>query len=53
MNDNAKGSAYERYANVNNLILDAYKQQCVDFKYDKFVKQMSQVDWTTSAAEGG
>ncbi len=53
MNDDSIGSAFQRYANVNAMILEAYKQECVDFKYDNFVKQMSQVDWNSSAAEGG
>jgi hypothetical protein len=53
MNDVSKGTAFQRYAYVNAMILEAYKQECVDFKYDNFVKQMSQIDWNSSAAEGG
>lgn len=53
MGDNSKGSAYERYAAVNSLILDTYSQKCLDFKYQNFVDGLRQVNWNQSAAEGG
>ncbi len=53
MTDNSRGSAIDRYSAVNELILNTYGQKCVDFSYRKFVKQMQQTSWDTSAGEGG
>ena len=35
------------------MVLKATKQDCFDFKYDKFLKDMRSTSWNSSASEGG
>ena len=53
MTDSQLGSPLARYATVNNALLDATDEKCLDFKYDKFLKDMRATDWNSSASEGG
>jgi len=53
MTDSSLGSYLERYAVVNSLVLDTSKEECLDYKYDKFINEMRLTDWNSSAAEGG
>ncbi|CAG2119239.1 unnamed protein product [Medioppia subpectinata] len=52
-NTSMGAKALDRYMKVNDIILEAYNQKCVDFKYEKFVKQLQNTDWKSSAAAGG
>jgi len=53
MSDASRGSEVERYAAVNELIMNVYEQKCLDFKYENMISQLSQTTWNTSASEGG
>ncbi|RWS14382.1 putative serine protease K12H4.7-like protein [Dinothrombium tinctorium] len=53
MTNELADSALTRYAAVNKLILDVNEQNCLDYKYDKFIKSMREIEWNSSAAEGG
>ncbi|XP_013419073.1 putative serine protease K12H4.7 [Lingula anatina] len=41
------------FSMVNSLILDTYKQPCLDFSYKNMIKELQLTDWNSSAAEGG
>uniref|UniRef100_A0A2C9K4W9 Serine protease K12H4.7 n=1 Tax=Biomphalaria glabrata TaxID=6526 RepID=A0A2C9K4W9_BIOGL len=53
MTDQTSSDPVQRYAKVNNLLLDVYKQPCQDYKYDKMIDTLRQTSWTSSASEGG
>jgi|688.fasta_scaffold623650_1 hypothetical protein len=53
MTDPKLGSPLARYAAVNNVLLGTTGEKCLDFKYDKFLKDMRSTDWNSSASEGG
>jgi len=53
MSDISRGSEVERYAAVNDLILNTYEQKCLDFNYAKMISALSSTDWNSSASEGG
>ena len=53
MSDTTRGSDVERYAAVNQLILNIYEQKCQDFKYEIMISQLRQTAWNSSASEGG
>ena len=53
MSDVSRGSEVERYAAVNDLILNVYEQKCQDFKYENMIAELSQTAWNSSASEGG
>ena len=46
-------SPIERYAKINQMLLNTYKQKCLDFKYDSMIKDLKDTSWNASAAEGG
>lgn len=47
------GPQIDRLAAVNKLILDEGQQTCLDFKYDKMVKNMHNTSWEADTAAGG
>ncbi|GJQ66354.1 hypothetical protein Trydic_g10538 [Trypoxylus dichotomus] len=51
-NDNL-GPPIDRLAAVNTLLLSADNQTCLDYKYDKMVKQYRNVSWDSETSEGG
>ena len=53
MSDVLRGTNVERYAAVNDLILNTYEQKCQDFKYAKMINELSSNNWNSSASEGG
>lgn len=53
MTDPSLGSPLARYAAVNDVLLDATGDKCLDFKYDKFLKDMRSTNWNSSASAGG
>ena len=53
MSDVSRGSEVERYATVNDLILNTYQQKCLDFNYAKMVSELRDTAWNSSASEGG
>lgn len=32
------GSSLDRFAQVNGMLLQAYNQSCLDYKYEKYIK---------------
>ncbi|XP_023237152.1 putative serine protease F56F10.1 [Centruroides sculpturatus] len=53
MEDDAAGSQMERYSRINDLLLDSFGIDCLDVKYDDFIRDLSSTSWNDSAAEGG
>ncbi|KAH9489193.1 hypothetical protein Btru_044461 [Bulinus truncatus] len=53
MTDQSITDPVQRYAKVNNILLDVYKQPCQDYKYDKMIDSLRETSWTSSASEGG
>lgn len=47
------GTPVKRYSLVNEKILEAYNKKCLDYKYDKLITDLGQVDWHCEAAENG
>ncbi|XP_049810851.1 putative serine protease K12H4.7 [Schistocerca nitens] len=47
------GQPVSRYAAVNSLLLDAYGQECLDYKYSKMIEEMKAIAWDNETAEGG
>ena len=46
-------SPLDRYAEVNDLMLQTYQRKCTEFKYDKMIKGLRETSWDSEAAEGG
>jgi len=53
MTNQKLGPPIDRLAAVNNLILNAYDQKCVDYKYGKMIDENRNTSWTSEVAEGG
>jgi hypothetical protein len=53
MNNNHIGDPIQRYAAVNDIILQMGQQTCLDASYNSFIDEMKQVSWNESAAVGG
>lgn len=53
MDNDTLGQPIDRLAAVNSLILDAYNQSCLDYKYDKMITQYRNVSWDSETSEGG
>ena len=48
------GKEINRLAVVNEVVLNkTTKEKCLDYKYDKMIKQMQLTDWESEVAEGG
>lgn len=47
------GPQIDRLAAVNELLLNQSKEKCLDYKYDKMVKEMQNTSWDSDVAEGG
>lgn len=53
MLDESVGSEVDRLAAVNSLLLTAYNQTCLEYKYDKMINELKETDYKSKAAEGG
>ncbi|KAI4469655.1 protease s28 pro-x carboxypeptidase-related [Holotrichia oblita] len=53
MDNDKLGPPIDRLAAVNTLILDAYNQTCLDYKYDKMIGQYRNISWDSETSEGG
>ena len=49
----AKGSPVEKLAEVNNFLLEATNEGCLDYSYDKMIEEMSEINWDSEAGVGG
>ncbi|KAK2575849.1 hypothetical protein KPH14_007223 [Odynerus spinipes] len=47
------GVPIDRLAQISNLILNASKEKCLDFRYDKMIHELRNVTWNSEGAEGG
>lgn len=45
-------TAFERYADVNDLMLSVFDKNCTDFKYSKTVDDMQKEKWDSPSASG-
>lgn len=52
MNENI-GIPIDRLAHISNMILNASKEKCLDFRYDKMIHELRNVTWDSEGAEGG
>ena len=53
MNKKSLGDPIERYAIINDMIMETYGSKCLDAAYSDYISAMKKVDWKSSAAEGG
>ncbi|XP_011860950.1 PREDICTED: putative serine protease K12H4.7 [Vollenhovia emeryi] len=51
--DEKIGKPIDRLASVSNMILDATKEKCLDYRYDKMIHELRNVTWASEQAEGG
>nr|XP_022921264.1 putative serine protease K12H4.7 [Onthophagus taurus] len=47
------GPQIDRLASVNHLLLNAYDQKCLDYKYSKMIDEMRNISWEAESSEGG
>ena len=40
-------------AEVNNFLLQATNEECLDYSYETMIQELSQVSWDSEAGEGG
>jgi hypothetical protein len=53
MLDTNQPDILQRLVNINNMLLDAYSQQCLDAGYMSMIKQLRNISWSGPAGEGG
>lgn len=51
--DDKMGTPVARLAKMSNLILDANKEKCFDYKYSKMINELRNTSWDDAVAEGG
>ena len=49
----SKGSPVEKLAEVNNFLLQATNEECLDYSYETMIQELSEVSWDSEAGEGG
>merc|ERR1712172_223130 len=49
----SKGSPVEKMAEVNNFLLQATNEECLDYSYETMIQELSEVSWDSEAGEGG
>ncbi|ODM93114.1 putative serine protease K12H4.7 [Orchesella cincta] len=52
VSNDTEETAFEKFAKVNDLMLNVFERNCTDFKYLKSVKDMQETKWDSSAASG-
>ena len=53
MNNASIGDPLHRYAQVNKLIMNEEKDECLNPSYKSYIQEMQQTSYSSSAAEGG
>ena len=43
----------EKMAEVNNFLLQATNEECLDYSYQTMIQELSEVSWDSEAGEGG
>lgn len=51
--DEKIGKSIDRLAYVNDIILNATKEKCLDYRYAKMIHELRNVTWASEQAEGG
>lgn len=51
--DEKIGKSIDRLAYVSNMILNATKEKCLDYRYDKMIHELRNITWASEQAEGG
>lgn len=51
--DDKLGRAVDRYAYVSNMVLNATKEKCLDYRYVNMIHSLRNTSWTSELAEGG
>ncbi|KYN21502.1 PREDICTED: putative serine protease K12H4.7 [Trachymyrmex cornetzi] len=51
--DEKIGKSIDRLAYVNNMILNATKEKCLDYRYDTMIHELRNITWASEQAEGG
>lgn len=52
MTNESIGSAVDRLAAVNTLLLKTYQEPCLDYKYDKMIESIKNDSWEGPASNG-
>lgn len=52
MSNQTIGAQIDRLAAVNDLLLKQQNETCLDYKYDKMVKEMKNTSWEAETASG-
>lgn len=47
------GKSFDRLAYVSNMILNATKEKCLDYRYTKMIHELRNITWDSEQAEGG
>ncbi|KYN03978.1 PREDICTED: putative serine protease K12H4.7 [Cyphomyrmex costatus] len=50
--DEKIGKPIDRLAYVNNIILNATKEKCLDYRYNKMIHELRNISWASEQAEG-
>ena len=53
MMDRTKGVPVHRLALVNDMLLSASNQSCLDYTYESLISQLNNTSWNSTVAEGG
>ncbi|EZA55516.1 putative serine protease F56F10.1 [Ooceraea biroi] len=53
MTDEKIGMPIDRLAHINNLLLTATEEKCLDYRYAKMIHELRNVTWASEQAEGG
>lgn len=51
--DEKIGIPVDRLAYVSNMILNATKEKCLDYRYDKMIRELRNTSWASEQADGG
>ncbi|XP_024883400.1 putative serine protease K12H4.7 [Temnothorax curvispinosus] len=51
--DEKIGKSIDRLAYVSNMLLNANKEKCLDYRYDKMIHELRNITWASEQAEGG
>lgn len=52
MTNTSIGPQIDRLAAVNDLLLKQEGEKCLDYKYDKMIREMQNTSWTSDMASG-
>lgn len=51
--DEKIGKPIDRLAYISNMMLNATKEKCLDYRYSKMIRELRNVTWASEQAEGG